>query len=116
MASLVRETDNYCATHDDKRVVPLATMDPNIRADSNTNSRNRDGSSFFSHSPFCKFSIFLDDFFTPTQNLPRYYYWGMYKYSYYLYRPRRLFYFFKSKIVVFLKADRRVNHVRTSNL
>ena len=37
MASLVRETDNYGATHDDERVVPLATMDPNNCADSNTN-------------------------------------------------------------------------------
>ena len=36
MASLVRETDNYGATHDDERVVPLATMDPNNRTNSNT--------------------------------------------------------------------------------
>ena len=36
MASLVRETDNYGATHDDERVVSLATMDPNNRTNSNT--------------------------------------------------------------------------------
>ena len=34
---------------------------------------------------FANFQIFWNDFFTPTQNLSRYYYWGLYKYSYNLY-------------------------------